>query len=101
MAILAWPPTTSMASNISTCCPASTSVRAAAAPAHPAPVAPVVGDAPCNLEQLVADYEQQLLKRALECCRYNQRRAAEHLGLTYHQLRGYLRKYKLLPSDGE
>lgn len=77
----------------------------ASAPAHPvsvaAPVSPVVGDAPCNLEQLVADYEQQLLKRALECCRYNQRRAAEHLGLTYHQLRGYLRKYKLLPSDGD
>ena len=29
-------------------------------------------------------------------CKFNQRKAAEYLGLTYHQLRGYLRKYELL-----
>jgi psp operon transcriptional activator len=33
--------------------------------------------------------------------RHNQRRAAELLGLTYDQLRGYLRKYNLLKSPRE
>ena len=67
----------------------------------PARPVPEINDQPCNMEKQVAEYEQALLKRALECCRFNQRKAAEHLGLTYHQLRGYLRKYKLLPGDNE
>jgi psp operon transcriptional activator len=33
--------------------------------------------------------------------RFNQRRAAELLSLTYHQLRGYLKKYNLLKSGEE
>lgn len=61
----------------------------------------VDGESPCQMEDLVAEFEQNLLRRALECSRYNQRKAAEHLGLTYHQLRGYLRKYKLAGSDAE
>ena len=31
--------------------------------------------------------------------KYNQKSAAELLGVTYHQLRGYLKKYELLKSD--
>jgi len=31
--------------------------------------------------------------------KHNQRKAAELLKLTYHQLRGYLKKYELLKTD--
>ena len=34
------------------------------------------------------------IRRALEGARYNQRQAAESLGLTYHQFRGLYRKHK-------
>jgi len=40
-----------------------------------------------------------LLTSALEQCRFNQKKTAEFLGMTYHQLRGYLRKYELTDSD--
>jgi psp operon transcriptional activator len=46
------------------------------------------------LKQAVENLERSLLKEALEESRYNQRKAAAMLGLTYHQLRGMLRKYK-------
>jgi psp operon transcriptional activator len=55
---------------------------------------------PLDLKATVQDFEIDLLNRALEEGRFNQRRAAELLGLTYHQLRGYLKKYNLLkPGD--
>lgn len=41
--------------------------------------------------------EQQLLLEALEKHHYNQRVAAEKLGITYHQLRAQLRKHQMLP----
>lgn len=44
----------------------------------------------------VQDFEVRLLKQAMETSQFNQKKAAEILGLTYHQLRGYLRKYDLL-----
>ena len=45
------------------------------------------------LDQMVADLEISLLRRALADCRFNQRRAASRLGLTYDQLRGRIKKY--------
>ncbi|HET6470542.1 MAG TPA: phage shock protein operon transcriptional activator [Pseudomonadales bacterium] len=54
---------------------------------------------PLDLKNTVQDFEIDLLNRALEEGRFNQRRAAELLGLTYHQLRGYLKKYNLLKSS--
>lgn len=42
----------------------------------------------------VAALELRRIREALEACRFNQRQAAERLGLTYHQFRGYYRKYK-------
>ena len=54
---------------------------------------------PLDLKQTVQDFEIDLLNRALEEGRFNQRRAAELLGLTYHQLRGYLKKYNLLKAS--
>jgi psp operon transcriptional activator len=47
-----------------------------------------------SLKKAVQDIEIRLLKEALEESKYNQRKAAKKLGLTYHQLRGLLRKYK-------
>ena len=44
----------------------------------------------------VQEYEINLLKQAMEHCQFNQKKAAEFLNLSYHQLRGYLRKYDLL-----
>ena len=51
---------------------------------------------PENFKSHIMQYESQLLKAALERHRYNQRNTASALGLSYDQLRGYLRKYKLL-----
>ena len=51
---------------------------------------------PLNFKAHIAEYEQDLLQRALQKNKFNQRRTAEDLGLSYHQLRGYLKKYKLL-----
>lgn len=48
-----------------------------------------------HLQQLEIDHLQSALKH----CRFNQKKTAEFLGMTYHQLRGYLRKYGL--TDGE
>ena len=46
------------------------------------------------LEEAVAALEAARIARALEACRFNQRKAAERLGLSYHQFRGYYRKYR-------
>lgn len=44
----------------------------------------------------VQQFEINLLKQAMEHNQFNQKKAAEFLDLSYHQLRGYLRKYDLL-----
>jgi psp operon transcriptional activator len=45
-------------------------------------------------KEAVEELEIRLLKQALEEGRFNQRKAAGILGLTYHQFRGMLKKYK-------
>ncbi len=42
----------------------------------------------------VRELELGLLRLALERAKYNQKKAAEHLQLTYHQFRGLYRKYQ-------
>jgi psp operon transcriptional activator len=54
---------------------------------------------PIDLKSHIAETEKQLLNSALEQARFNQRVAAELLGLTYHQLRGKLRKHRLDLSE--
>lgn len=49
-----------------------------------------------DFKSTVKEFEIALLRRALEQNQFNQKKAAETLGLSYHQLRGYLRKYDLL-----
>ena len=55
---------------------------------------------PLDLKGAVRDFEVTTIRRALEASRHNQRKAAEQLSLTYHQLRGYLKKYDIL-KDGD
>jgi len=54
---------------------------------------------PYDFKEHLQQIEIELLQSALRQCRYNQKKTAEFLGMTYHQLRGYLRKYEL--TDGE
>lgn len=61
----------------------------------PAPVAEAI-QFPLDFSQDIAERELFLLKAALKEARYSQKQAAHLLNLTYHQLRGLLRKYKLL-----
>ena len=56
---------------------------------------------PLDLKQTVQDIEVDLINQALAAARFNQRKAAEQLGLTYHQFRGYLKKYHLTGRDTE
>jgi psp operon transcriptional activator len=76
---------------------------AADAPAPPAPAgqtaAPPEPPAPgpslaTPLKDQVRALETDLLRAALREARHNQRRAAEILGLTYHQFRGLYRKHR-------
>ncbi len=60
------------------------------------PSVPKVSDFPIDFRQSVQDYEIGLIRSALAASQFNQRKTAEALGVTYHQLRGYLKKYDLL-----
>ncbi len=59
------------------------------------PESPSLPREPYDLKQSIQDEEVRRIKHAMELCRFNQKKTAEFLGMTYHQLRGYLRKYEL------
>ncbi len=46
-----------------------------------------------SFHETIRDFEVNVIRQALEETRYHQRKAAERLGLTYHQFRGLYRKY--------
>lgn len=50
---------------------------------------------PADLTQRLIDTEVNLLNAALDKARFNQRMAADLLGLSYHQFRGKLKKFKI------
>ncbi|SHI08307.1 phage shock protein operon transcriptional activator [Ferrimonas marina] len=54
---------------------------------------------PLDFKQASQDHEIKILKQALVQSQYNQKKSAELLGLTYHQLRGILKKYDLLGQE--
>jgi len=60
---------------------------------HPVPEWPV------DLRAEVAALEQCRIEQALEAGKQNQRKAAQLLGLSYHQLRGLLRKYEMTGGE--
>lgn len=51
---------------------------------------------PIDFKQSVIDLEIETINLALKASQFNQKKCAELLGMTYHQLRGYLKKYQLL-----
>jgi len=59
------------------------------APARRAPLLPT------DMTQRLTDLEQDLLTAALDKARFNQRLAADLLGLSYHQFRGKLKKHDI------
>lgn len=69
------------------------------------PTEPSLGSAlhsfPVDLKQVSQDFEIDLIKQALKESQFNQKKTAEKLSLTYHQLRGYLKKYNLLDSNDD
>lgn len=70
--------------------------RPAAPSAAPAPTPPPAEPASAgDFLARVAGFEQRLLVEALTANRFNQRRTAATLGLTYDQLRHYLKKHGL------
>jgi psp operon transcriptional activator len=62
-------------------------------PAEQKPAPLQADEGPVDFNAVVADFEKRLIEAALETCRGHQKKAAEHLGLSYHQMRGLLRKY--------
>jgi psp operon transcriptional activator len=67
--------------------------------ADTAPAAAIAAEFPIDLKQTVQRYEIELIEQALVEAKHNQRKAAELLEVTYHQLRGYLKKYDLLNKE--
>ncbi|MFK3703623.1 phage shock protein operon transcriptional activator [Klebsiella sp. NPDC088457] len=65
---------------------------------QPAPAAVAVPDEPAlplDLRAFQLRQEKSLLQASLQQAKYNQKQAADLLGLTYHQLRALLKKHQL------
>ncbi|MFE8149948.1 phage shock protein operon transcriptional activator [Brenneria goodwinii] len=58
-----------------------------------------IPDFPLDMKQWQRAQERTLLEQALAKARFNQRKAAELLGLTYHQLRGLLKKHSISVNE--
>ncbi|KMK82412.1 phage shock protein operon transcriptional activator [Pectobacterium brasiliense] len=54
---------------------------------------------PLEMKLWLLEQEKSLIDRALNQAKFNQRKAAELLGLTYHQLRGLLKKYDIAVNE--
>jgi len=65
------------------------------APAQPQPVTNDLPALPLDLRQYQLAQERDLVQKSLHQSKFNQKRAAELLGLTYHQLRALLKKHQI------
>jgi psp operon transcriptional activator len=70
------------------------------APAQPG-APPTDGPVPSDFRAAVADFEKQVLKRALVRAQFKQTVAAKLLGLSYHQFRSLLRKHGLAKQGAD
>lgn len=73
--------------------PGAAQMRGEKPAARPVPPAAPMVSREHDFKTAVEQYEIRLLGEALESSRFNQRRAARELGLSYHQFRGLYRKY--------
>lgn len=62
-------------------------------------IPPVSFTLPIDLRQWQHRQEKEIVEFAITQAKFNQRRAAELLGVSYHQIRGLLRKYHLVGDD--
>jgi psp operon transcriptional activator len=66
---------------------------------EPVPIMPAQGGSlnfPISFKEHTEQFEVDLINQALSESQFNQKKTAELLGLSYHQLRGILKKYNLL-----
>jgi len=61
--------------------------------------APADANFPLDFKQTVQDFEIELIQQALQQSQFNQKKTAEALQVTYHQLRGYMKKYDLFDNE--
>jgi psp operon transcriptional activator len=73
--------------------PSPTPAGAAPTP-EAAPEDAVLPDGEVNIVDAVAAFEARIVRRALLSARHNQKKAAEFLGLSYHQFRRLCRKHR-------
>ena len=94
-----WRPTADLAK--STAAPAAPAIEAAPHLNTVEPAPEPIDEGPVNFQDTIAEVEQRLLKQALSANDGHQKNAADALGLSYHQMRGLLRKYNLSgkPTD--
>lgn len=69
--------------------------QTAAAPTSAVSESATLPALPLDMRRWQLAQEKSLLEQALAHARYNQRKAADQLGLTYHQLRGLLKKHDI------
>ncbi|NMH64436.1 phage shock protein operon transcriptional activator [Shewanella salipaludis] len=67
-----------------------------AAPAKTSGGSAATFDFPIDFKEQTEKFEVELIQQALAASQFNQKKTAEMLGLSYHQLRGILKKYNLL-----
>ncbi|NRA60689.1 MAG: phage shock protein operon transcriptional activator [Psychrobium sp.] len=89
-------PTTMMASSKKISLPAEST---SSAPAENSSAASTLHHFPLDFKEVTSDFETKLIKDALANAQFSQKKAAQSLGVTYHQLRGLLKKYNLLDSE--
>ncbi|ELR67503.1 Psp operon transcriptional activator [Photobacterium marinum] len=65
---------------------------------EPSPSSPEI-QFPIDFRQWQQEQEIDVINKAMNEAKFNQRKAAELLGLSYHQLRGLLRKYQLVGNS--
>ncbi|HBL9141476.1 TPA: phage shock protein operon transcriptional activator, partial [Escherichia coli] len=53
------------------------------------------GTLPLDLREFQQQQEKEFLQTSLQQAKFNQKKAAELLGLTYHQLRALLKKHQI------
>ena len=90
-----WRPTTTRIGSVPSEPKERSAAVAPAAPQVPAPTASVP-NGPYDFVDHISRMEHDLLKRALEINAHHQKKTAEFLGMTYHQLRNCLRKHRLI-----
>ncbi|MFB9215119.1 phage shock protein operon transcriptional activator [Vibrio sinaloensis] len=66
---------------------------------RPQQTQPATFSFPLNYKQWQEEQDLQILQAAMEESKFNQRKAAQLLDLSYHQLRGMIRKYNLNQSE--